>query len=80
MPAAIRYSGKSAVECIQSGDVTERYHGRDLGHMEVQFLIEDAGILIKPRKVHIVWDQPPQKDILENVCTENNTYTRHVAN
>jgi hypothetical protein len=28
----------------------------------------------------MVWDLAPQEDILENVCTENNTYSRHVQN
>jgi len=28
----------------------------------------------------MVWDLAPQEDILENVCTENNTYTRHIQN
>jgi hypothetical protein len=60
--------------------VTERYHRRDFGHMDVQFLIEDLGTLSKPWKVNMVWDLAPREDILENVCTENNTYTRHIQN
>jgi len=60
--------------------VIERYHRRDFGHMDVQFLIEDPGTFAKPWKMNMLWDLAPQEEILENVCTENNTYTRHVAN
>lgn len=60
--------------------VIERYHRRDFGHMEVQFLIDDPGTFAKPWKMNMVWDLAPQEDILENVCTENNTYTRHIQN
>jgi hypothetical protein len=60
--------------------VTERYHRRDFGHMDVQFLIDDPGTFSKPWKVNMTWDLAPKEDILENVCTENNSYTRHVQN
>ena len=60
--------------------VTERYRRRDLGHMDVQLLVEDPGTLAKPWKIAMQWDLAPQEDILENVCTENNSYSRHVRN
>ena len=60
--------------------LTERYHRRDFGHMDVQFLIDDPGTFTKPWKMNMLWDLAPQEDILENVCTENNTYSKHVQN
>ena len=46
--------------------------------MDVQFLIEDPGTFSKPWKMNMLWDLASQEDILENVCTGNNTYSRHV--
>jgi hypothetical protein len=48
--------------------------------MEVELSVEDPGTLAKPWKVNMLWDLPLKEDILENVCTENNSYSRHVGN
>ena len=58
--------------------VIERYHRREFGHMDVQILIDEPGTFFKPWKVNMNWDLAPKEDILENACTENNTYTRHL--
>ena len=57
--------------------VIERYHRRDFGHMDVQFIVEDPGTFSKPWKINMSWDLAPKEDIQENVCTENNRDTLH---
>jgi hypothetical protein len=53
--------------------VTERYHRRDLGHMEVQVTADDPGALSKPWITTMVWNLTPDPDqeLLEFVCGEN---------
>jgi hypothetical protein len=51
--------------------VTERYHRRDFGHMDVQVIADDPGTLTKPWTLNMVWDLAPDQDLHEYVCTES---------
>jgi Carboxypeptidase regulatory-like domain len=51
--------------------VTERYHRRDYGHMDVQVIADDPGALTKPWTLNMVWDLTPDQDLHEYVCTES---------
>ncbi len=51
--------------------VTERYHRRDSGHMDVQVVADDPGALTKPWTLNMVWDLAPDQDLNEYVCTES---------
>ncbi len=51
--------------------VTERYHRRDYGHMDVQLTVEDAGTLAQPWVIDMVWDLAPDQELGEFVCGES---------
>ncbi len=51
--------------------VTERYHRRDYGHMDVQVIADDPGTLTKPWTLNMVWNFAPDQDLHEYVCTES---------
>ncbi len=58
--------------------VIERYTRRDLGHMNVQVVMEDPGTFRKPWTVNMVWNLAPGEEMLEYVCTENNRDVIHM--
>ena len=53
--------------------ITRRFRRPDLGHLEIDVLVEDAGALTKPWRGRLVWELAPGEDLLEYVC-ENNKY------
>jgi hypothetical protein len=59
--------------------VIERYTRRDLGHLEVQVVMEDPGTFVKPWTVNMVWNLAPGEEMLEYVCTENNRDVKHMV-
>lgn len=59
--------------------VIERYTRRDLGHMDVQVVMEDPGTFIKPWTVNMTWNLAPGEEMLEYVCTENNRDLTHMV-
>ena len=59
--------------------VIERYTRRDLGHMDVQVVMEDPGTFVKPWTVNMVWNLAPGEETLEYVCTENNRDVKHMV-
>jgi hypothetical protein len=58
--------------------VTERFHRRDFGHMDITSTIEDSGAYTKPwtftQPVTLMVDT----ELLEFVCNENNTDVPHM--
>ena len=69
-------TGHPATEALH---VTERFTRRDLGHMDLQFTIDDPKAYAKPwtvaAKVHLL----PQDDLIEYVCEENNKAPGHMV-
>jgi hypothetical protein len=69
-------SGHPATDALH---VTERFTRRDLGHMDLQFTINDPKAYSKPwtvaAKVHLL----PQDDLIEYVCEENNKAPGHMV-
>jgi hypothetical protein len=59
--------------------VTERYRRPDLGHLEVEFTIEDPDTYIRPWVIKRVADLAPQEEIGEYVCTENERDQPHLV-
>ncbi len=51
--------------------VTERYHRRDYGHMDVRLTVEDEGALARAWSVNMVWDLTPDQELIEFVCAES---------
>jgi len=59
--------------------VIERYWRPDLGHLEVEATLEDAGTFTKPWKQRSAWYLAPSDDVLEYVCSENNSDPKHMT-
>lgn len=58
--------------------VTEHFHRRDFGHLDVQLTIEDPKTYSKPWTVKIPWDYLPDTELLDWVC-ENNRDVGHMV-
>lgn len=51
--------------------VTERFHRRDFGHMQVRLTIDDPKAYSKPWSVEIPWELYPDTELLDWVCENN---------
>lgn len=58
--------------------VTERYHRRDAGHLDLQVTFEDPKAYTKPWTVPVAFDLVPDGDLIEYVC-ENERDKRHLV-
>ena len=58
--------------------VTERFHRRDFGHMDLQVTIDDPKTYTKPFTYTINLLLLPDTDLLENFCVENEKDAAHV--
>jgi hypothetical protein len=59
--------------------VTERYHRRDLGNLEIQVTIEDPGAYTKPWVINRVSTLETGIEMSEYVCNENNSDALHLV-
>jgi hypothetical protein len=59
--------------------VTERVRRPDLGHLEIEFTIEDPGAYAKPWLIKRVADLDPDDEIGEYVCTEGERDVVHMV-
>lgn len=59
--------------------LTERYHRRDFGHMEMQLTIDDPKTYSKPWTVNENAQLLPDTDLLEYICSENNKDVPHLT-
>jgi hypothetical protein len=58
--------------------VTEQFHRRDFGHMDVQVTIDDPKTYTKPFTYKIGMRLLPDTDLLENFCTEDEKDAAHM--
>ncbi|HUA21992.1 MAG TPA: carboxypeptidase-like regulatory domain-containing protein [Bryobacteraceae bacterium] len=58
--------------------IVERYHRRDMGHMEIETTVDDPGVLAKPWTVKSVADLA-HEEIYEFICQENNRDLSHLV-
>lgn len=58
--------------------LTERYHRRDFGHLDVATTIDDPKIYTKPFTIRYTELLQPDTDILEYVCQENERDQTHM--
>jgi hypothetical protein len=69
--------GHPATEALH---VTERFHRRDFGHLDIQLTIDDPKAYAKPWTVTL---QPmqldPNNELLEDVCNENEKDLKHLV-
>lgn len=59
--------------------ITERYRRVDLGHLEIEFTIEDPDTFTKPWVIKRVAELAPKEEIQEYVCTENERDREHLV-
>ncbi len=57
--------------------VTERYHRRDFGHMDVEMTFEDPVLYTKPFSIKFTEELWPDSDVFEYFCNENERDRAH---
>jgi len=63
----------------ESMRVTERFHRRDFGHMEVQITVDDPPMYTKPFTIKIAQRLIPDTDLIESFCLENEKDRAHIV-
>jgi hypothetical protein len=58
--------------------LTERYHRRDFGHLDVEMTFKDPEFYTKPFTIKFTHELSPDSDILEAYCAENNKDVQHI--
>jgi len=58
--------------------VTERFHRRDFGHVDVRITIDDPKTYTKPFSFGVTFRLLPDTDILEWYCAENEKDRKHL--
>lgn len=58
--------------------ITERYHRRDFGHMDVEFTFNDRKYYTQPFSMKAVMRLLPDSDLIEYVCAENEKDRSHL--
>ena len=59
--------------------VTERYHRRDFGHMDVEMTFDDPKMYTKPFTIRVTYHLLADSDIFESLCNENEKDLRHMG-
>jgi hypothetical protein len=59
--------------------VTERYHRRDFGHMDLQITVNDPKTYKKSWTASYPVDLMPDTELLDYVCEENNKDLPHLV-
>ena len=58
--------------------LTERYHRRDFGHLDLEMTFDDPKMYTKPFSIQVTHVLVPDSDILEYFCAENERDRAHV--
>ncbi|MEQ1887130.1 MAG: hypothetical protein ABL967_18860 [Bryobacteraceae bacterium] len=58
--------------------VTERYHRRDFGHMDVEMTFNDSVFYSRPFTIKFTHELVADSDILESFCAENERSREHI--
>jgi len=58
--------------------VTERYHRRDFGHMDIEMTFDDPNTFTTPLTVHLPAVLRPETDLIEYFCAENEKDRDHL--
>jgi hypothetical protein len=59
--------------------VTERFHRRDFGHMDVQITVDDPTMYTQPFTLKIGQRLLPDTDLIESFCLENEKDRAHIV-
>jgi hypothetical protein len=58
--------------------VTERFHRKDAGHMDIQITIDDSKAYTRPWTVTEPFHLLTDTELLEDICNENNRDLEHL--
>jgi hypothetical protein len=80
---AMGFNGRSPLDAMghfhsEAMRVTERFHRRDFGHLDVDITIDDPMTFTKPVTVKVSERLLPDTDIIENFCTEDEQDLAHL--
>ena len=64
----------------ESARMTERFHRRDFGHLDVEVTVNDPVYYTRAFTVKLPFHLIPDSDVLEAVCAENEKDRVHLAN
>lgn len=64
----------------ESMHITERYHRRDVGHMDIEITFDDPEYYTRPFTIQTYANLLPDSDLFEYVCTENERDQDHMGN
>ena len=64
----------------ESMRITERYHRRDVGHMDIEMTFDDPVYYTRPFTIQTYANLIPDSDLLEYVCLENEQDQVHLGN
>jgi len=59
--------------------LTERFHRRDFGHIDLRLTIDDPKAYEKPWTVNLVFNAVPDTELIEYVCDENEKDLKHLV-
>jgi len=59
--------------------VTERFHRRDFGHMELQVTVDDPKTYTRPFSIKLNLLLLPDTDLIESFCPENEKDVKHLV-
>jgi hypothetical protein len=59
--------------------VTERFHRRDFGHMDVEMTFDDPELYTRTFTVKVPYELVPDNDIFEMFCTQNEKDRKHMV-
>jgi hypothetical protein len=59
--------------------LTERFHRKDFGHIDLQMIIDDSKAYTKPWTVNLQFIAAPDTELIEYVCDENEKDLKHLV-
>lgn len=63
----------------ESLHLTERFHRRDFGHMDLQITVDDPKMYTRVFTIKVSYHLLPDTDIIESFCQENEKDLSHIA-
>ena len=78
------FNGRGSLDAFghprsESMHITERFHRRDFGHMDLEMSFEDPKYYTRPFTIKTAVNLLPDTDALEFVCAENEKDRAHLG-
>ena len=82
--ATVGFNGKAWLDQVglpqtESGRVTERFHRKDFGHLDIKVTIDDPKAYTKPWTVTQEASLITDTELLEFICNENEKDQPHIS-